>query len=835
MKEAEGPDGHVFEFPDGTSDEVVSRTIRQHYASQQNQTPPVNQTDDIQRSSVTGLHIGVATIPGMFGDVQEIGRQAASVVPYWAARARGRSDDEARTEAQRLINSSRTFSRARGMQLATTEDIHNAAVSIEPESVREWTNHTPQTTPGEYARTIGAFAPGALLPGSWARRAANSVVPAVSSETFGQVARRVSPENETLARIIGGFTPMAAEFAASRLAARGAQAGVLRNVRAELLDAGATPEEAGAVLRVMRNRNYSQNDIQTTQAVMSRTLNPETMQRMPTLSRQLGFDIEGQGRALESEFGPMTQGERTGNPNERLIQSDYETGQGRARTRMANFNDDRAPQIAQNARQIAERNLDPVSYPGSAGDTAAESLRGVNAQMRDLRRQLYRAADDIAERSGPISSNVGASLSDSARNMVQRSRLGHVPEHERWLRAFDDLQRDIAAGNASWRDVHAVRRQLNEAYGVANPAERNVIREFKGVLDDFRTQFAPAEYNSAIANADRYSSEMSRMFGQNAHVELGPNGEFVGDTDIAGRRMETILGQDIDGRAVARMFLNSDGSPSLSGTALSRRLRSINDDLRRTSGGTAETMAPNQQSRQALSIRDGNRETVGSRGMAAGRETPGRYGVEQPTPELQAVREMVIDELVLNRLAARTAGEPIPAQVIHSQLRNFLRGQPGTRMADQLFTPNEIKELERLRDYFGRLQAPSGRAASGTPQGLARAKQQSLDTISRILSRIAGVADRYGTGGLAGRIAEGWRDGMKESFAAQEARRITSRPSPYTPPQPVDLTSSSAPAPRRLGGDPAWIAYASSRQEPQDRPISAYSNDELERIASGVN
>ena len=802
-------------------DPVVAQQTRQRGGS------------DIARSATSGLHVGAASIPGMFGDVQEVGRQIASVVPYWAARAGGRSDEEARAEAQRLINSSRAFSRARGMQLATTEDINNAVLSVEPESVREWTDHTPQTTGGEYARTIGAFAPGALLPGSWARRIGNSVLPAVTSETAGQVARRVSPENETAARIIGGFAPMAAELAASRLAASGQQAGVLRNVRAELLDAGATPEEAGAVLRVMRNRNASQSDIQTTQAVMSRTLTPETLQRMPTLSRQLGFDIEGQGRALESEFGPMTQGERTGNPNERLIQSDYETGQGRARTRMANFNDERAPQIAENARQIAERNLDPVSYPGSAGDTAAESLRGVYSQMRQLRRQLYTEADNMADQSGPISGNVGASLSDSARAMIQRERLGHVPTHEQWLRAFDDLQRDIAKGQASWSDVHAVRRQLNEAYGVANPADRHVIRAFRGVLDDFRTQFAPPEYNNAIANADRYSSEMSRMFGQNAHVELGPNGDFIGDTDIAGRRMETILGQDIDGRAVARMFLNSDGSPSLSGVTLSRRLRSINDDLRRTSGPAAESLAPNQQNRQAFSIRDGNRETVGSRGMAAGRETPGRFGVEQPTAELQAVREMVIDELVLNRLAGRAAGDPIPAQAIHSRLKNFLRGQPGTRMVDQLFTPSEVKELERLRDYFGRLQAPSGRAASGTPQGLARARQQGLDTIGRILSRIAGVADRYGTGGLAGRLAEGWRDGMKESFAAQEARRITARPGPYTPQQPVDLTSA-APVQRRLGGDPAWIAYASSRQEPQDRPLSAYSNDELERIASGA-
>lgn len=34
MKEAEGPDGHVFEFPDDTPEEVISRVIREHYAQQ---------------------------------------------------------------------------------------------------------------------------------------------------------------------------------------------------------------------------------------------------------------------------------------------------------------------------------------------------------------------------------------------------------------------------------------------------------------------------------------------------------------------------------------------------------------------------------------------------------------------------------------------------------------------------------------------------------------------------------------------------------------------------------------------------------------------------------
>src|SRR5689334_7579661 len=90
---------------------------------------PVDTPTDVGMSTVSGAHEGVAAIPGMFGDVQEAGRQIASVVPYWTARAGGADDATARARAQDIINIARAAAQARHVQLPTTSQINNAALS----------------------------------------------------------------------------------------------------------------------------------------------------------------------------------------------------------------------------------------------------------------------------------------------------------------------------------------------------------------------------------------------------------------------------------------------------------------------------------------------------------------------------------------------------------------------------------------------------------------------------------------------------------------------------------------------------------------------------------
>lgn len=66
--------------------------------------------------------------------------------------------------------------------------------------------HAPTTLPGQYAQTIGEFVPGlAGGEGSLAARVVRQVlVPAVTSETAGQVAHQVAPGLEPYARLAGG-------------------------------------------------------------------------------------------------------------------------------------------------------------------------------------------------------------------------------------------------------------------------------------------------------------------------------------------------------------------------------------------------------------------------------------------------------------------------------------------------------------------------------------------------------------------------------------------------------------------------------------------------------
>lgn len=595
----------------------------------------------------------------------------------------------------------------------------------------------------------------------------------------------------------------------------------LRRIRQELADAGMSRQATDDLVARLQD-----GDIAGASGVIAQEIPNTPMTRMPTLARQIGVDHEAAGRRLEQRFGPMTTGERGPSPDDLLLQTDYESGQGRPRRTLANFNDQRAPVIAANARDIATRGLDPVSLEGGGGTAAAHALRGVHAEMRALRRQLYAQADEMAESAGPISNNVGSNLVDRTTAMVDRLRLRRDPSHERWMREFEALGQDIADGRATWGDVHQVRTQLNEAWGAASPADRRVLSAFKRELDGFREQFAPPEYTRAVANADRYSKEMSQMFGRRAQVELGPDGEFVGNNDIAGSRMDALINTDMDTRSMARMFINENGLPSPAGTALARRLRQINDELRRTPGGEASTMDQSRQMRTPLSVRQGGRETVGSRGFGADRANPGRYGVEQPTPELQAVREMVIDELVLARLSARADGAPIPAQAISTRLRNALSERGGRQMMQELFTEAELAELADLQQYFERLTPGAGVARSGTPQGRDR---RIMQTVRGAVARILSPVDRYATGGLAGRIADGWVEGMAEAHATQQARRMTAPPGRYTPRQPPNLARA-----RQLSVAPglaAGVVARSAWRDAEGGSLEAYSDQELERIA----
>lgn len=110
------------------------------------------------------------------------------------------------------------------------------------------TSYKPQTVAGEYARTVGEFAPGMLTPGGPIAKVVGGVLaPAAVTETAGQAARRIAPEIEGAVRagtaVVSGVGFGAA---ASRLGtAQSALAGSMRGVDdATVMAAGQLMQQA---------------------------------------------------------------------------------------------------------------------------------------------------------------------------------------------------------------------------------------------------------------------------------------------------------------------------------------------------------------------------------------------------------------------------------------------------------------------------------------------------------------------------------------------------------------------------------------------------------------
>lgn len=173
-------------------------TVAQAYqlARGQTQQQVPNTLADVGKSALTGATQGFSAIPGMFGDLASFANPPEAPATTTLGKIR-----------QAIAPSN---------FLPTTNTI--ASTVAAPFGGL----HQPETTMGEYARTIGNFAPAALAPGSLMKRAARAIVPGAVSETAGQVTKGTPYEGA--ARIAGGLTGAAATEAAPLVADLGKRA-----------------------------------------------------------------------------------------------------------------------------------------------------------------------------------------------------------------------------------------------------------------------------------------------------------------------------------------------------------------------------------------------------------------------------------------------------------------------------------------------------------------------------------------------------------------------------------------------------------------------------------
>jgi len=530
------------------------RELRQgHYDEDGNwiEGEPANTAEtleDVGRSGVTGVQRGVAGMVGMFGDAQELGAQAVGVGQYWVERAGGASDEEARARTQAGIDASRAIREARNMQLPRTEDVNAAIEQV------AGPQHEPETTAGEYARTVGEFAPALLFPegraasaggsviqrgvsaaGTAARRATTEVVaPGVVSEAAGQVTE--DTPIEAPARIIGALLGAGVSQNTLNILTRQGltpDERALRLIRRELTDAGYSPDEITRVAGRLINQR-------PTEEVLGELMGPSgrrLMRATAAMGRGRGraaaenvFETRALGRAgprdteEEARRGVssiqervMHEASRTFAPEQTRAPLDYwDALMTLRRARKAQATDNyqaayryqMAPEDVQDYVMPALQNASSEAMTSGAAQLASQERR-LLAELNRLNRQATqagRAGSAAPEESLQRARTIESDLADvrAARQQLEGFAAGEPPATVN-ARALDYYNRGL--------------RQLERARGPGTPEGasygdearefRNLVQEVNPALADAIGNFANSKRVQDFMQAGRRVFEMS--------------------------------------------------------------------------------------------------------------------------------------------------------------------------------------------------------------------------------------------------------------------------------------------------------------------------------------
>jgi hypothetical protein len=183
------------------NDAQISAVLAKEFPAPKAAPPPPPKPStyaDVIKSAASGLGQGAAAVAGLPGDI-------GKGVQWIGDKIVGQFDPAsvAKMQAQRQAQPD-------PLGLPTSAGINRTIQSV------TGPYHEPQTTPGEYARTIAAFAPAAIAPGGVIVRAARVVVPGAASEAAGQVGDTISPELGTAGRVVGALGGGAAATAGLR-------------------------------------------------------------------------------------------------------------------------------------------------------------------------------------------------------------------------------------------------------------------------------------------------------------------------------------------------------------------------------------------------------------------------------------------------------------------------------------------------------------------------------------------------------------------------------------------------------------------------------------------
>lgn len=696
----------------------------------QERRAPVSTGEDVIRSFASGVPRGVAGLVALPRTIDEFSAN-------WARDNQVFGNSRLGVGARELLFGSPYDDDAEGtLQLPSYEAIEENVTTPALGAPYE-----PQTTAGEYARTAGEFAPTAAFP--WARgaRISRTLVPAVASETAGQLTE--GTDAEPWARFAGGF-------------------------------AGGIANEAALAQRAASVRRLGQPA-------------PESQQ-------------------LEQEFGPLTRGERSGNQRQRLQEDDLRRGMGsdQASSTMRTFDARRAQEIRDNAMQVVTRGQPALSQDvGEAGVILADELRGARQALREQASAQYNRAFELAQ-----NERIPQGLNETPSAVVQRAaeKFGfEVPNGARV--PLQNLERQIQEGTATHANVERARQALNRELGAAANA-RDDAREFVygriiNSLDEWQEgALTNPEARRAMAEARGIYAETQTLFAQRARTELSTG--QTGRMDPGGRAMDRAINTDLTGEQAIAAMVGAGRRPSQQALGAVRRIKEL---------GTERIIYTNRSAQSGVRVPGRGRvggQTAGQRRFNADdpnapptHQNP-RGGMEQPTRELQALREGLWHRILspLDDYLARVEnngareGGLLPAQKMVTQLDNALNG-PGREITQTIYTAREIEAMQRLLRYFKRIVPPPGANYSGTAATLMRQITNALMAAANVIPPIGWTLNAL-------------RGASQDVGSTIAAQRAVARPPPPGRPLPIDPAAATPVTPA--------ISGAIALPPPEDRP-----------------
>lgn len=670
------------------------------------QQPRVSGAEDVARSFVaSGVPRGVA---GLFALPTELSRMFSGFV---------RDNTPEGSDLNR---------RARVSNSAPAPGYQENVRRLEGDFGQMW---EPQTTAGEYAETAGEFATNALFPGGLATRAARVGIPALTSETAGQVAQEVAPEYEGAARLVGGLT-------------------------------GGLATEASIAANTRR---------------LGRTApRPES-------------------EALEQEFGPLTRGERSGNPAARRDEYRWRMGMGSdsAEATVRGFDAERAPVIRERAMGIVTRGQPALSESvGEAGVMLGDELRTARAQLRARASQQYDAAFKAAKEE-PIQQ--GLNDLPSGRIAAVADEFGfEVPTGART--PISILERQIQEGRATHANVERARQALNRELGSAvnsrDDAAEFVYGRVIDALDDWQSSILRnPQARRAMQEARGIYAETQQMFGRQSRADLSTG--HVGRMDPGGSAIDRVINTDLTGEQIINSLV-TEGKPSASVLGSVRRIREL---------GTGTISTTNRNAASGVRLPGRTPVGRGRRGQRANQqqESPQELDMrlrkawkfeadapdapvaiqrfsgqaQQPEAILQSLREGVWQRILgpaddylrqIETGGMRSSGM-LPAQRMRTLLDNALN-KSGREVMSLLYTEREIAAMQRFLKFLNRIVPPVGAHAPSSP-AIHNMITQAFDKLVGIIPGIGPVL----------------REALGDANTAGAARRAIQPPRPQTPRQ----------------------------------------------------